>query len=312
MSARGESKSPLACLGEPKLYTDDIETLRVASPHPSAAAKERGQHQAMAETALAPLDRCDPRHRRELDAILALRAEDLPLVEGKVPATQAHLRALTYNFDGLGAHFRGRAAQVSADLPLWYVRFGRDRRPRRRHVSPDVLVALDVEPRHDLEKQVVWEVGKAPDFVLEALSPSTWRRDLTAKKRIYELIGVREYFVFDATGGRPPPLRGFALSGGAYRPMREERLANGATGLASRVLGLCAYCRPRAPDTPGEAESLEFRWFDPATGKDIPTREELEERVAEEAAGRRAEAAARRAAEKRILELEALLADRAR
>ena len=308
----------------------------------------------MAETALAPLDRCDPRHRRALEAILALRAEDLPFVEGKVPATQAHLRVLTYNFDGLGTHFRGRPVQVSADLPLWYVRFGRDRRPRRRHVSPDVLVTLDVEPRHDLDKQVVWEVGKAPDFVLEALSPSTWRRDVTAKKRIYELIGVREYFVFDATGGRPPPLRGFALSGGAYQPMREARMPNGGTGLASRVLGLWAHCRPRAPDSPGGAESLEFRWFDPGTGRDIPTREEFEERVAEfeervaeeaaarqaeaagrrraEAAARRAEATARRAeavarraeaaarqeeaaaraAEKRILELEALLASRPR
>ena len=266
----------------------------------------------MAETALSPLDRCDPRHRRELDAILALRAEDLPLVEGKVPATQAHLRALTYNFDGLGAHFRGRAAQVSADLPLWYVRFGRDRRPRRRHVSPDVLVALDVEPRHDLEKLVVWEVGKAPDFVLEALSPSTWRRDLTAKKRIYELIGVREYFVFDATGGRPPPLRGFALSGGAYRPIREERLPNGATGLVSRVLDLCAYCRPRALRSPGEADSLEFRWFDPKAGRDLSTHAELERQVTKEAAGRRRAEATARAAEKRILELEALLAERLR
>ena len=263
----------------------------------------------MAETALAPLDRCDPRHRRELEAILALRAEDLPLVEGKVPATQAHLRALTYNFDGLGTHFEGRPVQVSADLPLWYVRFGRDRRPRRRHVSPDVLVALDVEPR-DLDKFVVWEVGKAPDFVLEVLSPSTWRRDLTAKKRIYELIGVREYFVFDATGGRPPPLRGFALSGGAYRPIREERLPNGATGLVSRVLGLCAHCRPRAPRSPGEVESLEFRWFNPDTGRDILTHAEEAAGRRQEAAGRRAEAAARRAAEKRILELEALLADR--
>ena len=300
----------------------------------------------MAETALAQLDRCDPRHRRELDAILALRAEDLPLVEGKVPATQAHVRALTYNFDGLGTHFEGRPVQVSTDLPLWYVRFGRDRRPRRRHVSPDVLVALDVEPR-DLDKFVVWEVGKAPDFVLEALSPSTWRRDLTAKKRIYELIGVREYFVFDATGGRPPPLRGFALSGGAYRPIREERLPNGATGLVSRVLDLCAYCRPRALRSPGEADSLEFRWFDPKAGRDLSTHAELERQVTKEAAGRRraeataqraeatarraeatarraeatarrAEAAARqekataRAAEKRILELEALLAERLR
>ncbi len=270
----------------------------------------------MAETAPALLDRCDPRHRRELEAILALRAEDLPFVEGKVPKGLAHLRALFYNFNGLGTHFEGRPVQVSADLPLWYVRFGRDRRPRRRHVSPDVLVTLDVEPRHDLDKQVVWEVGKAPDFVLEVLWPSTWRRDLTAKKRIYELIGVREYFVFDATGRcPPPPLRGFALSGGAYRPVQEERMPNGGSGLASRVLGLWAHCRPQAPGGSREGGPPEFRWFNPETGRDIPTHAELEQQLAEETAARQAaqqaEATAR-AVEKRVLELEALLAAKAK
>jgi Uma2 family endonuclease len=37
----------------------------------------------------------------------------------------------------------------------------------------------------------------APDLVAEILSPATAHRDLTVKKRLYEMHGVREYWVID-------------------------------------------------------------------------------------------------------------------
>jgi Uma2 family endonuclease len=37
----------------------------------------------------------------------------------------------------------------------------------------------------------------APDLVVEILSPASAHRDLTAKKRLYETHGVREYWVVD-------------------------------------------------------------------------------------------------------------------
>ncbi|MFP4229062.1 MAG: Uma2 family endonuclease [Salinivenus sp.] len=37
----------------------------------------------------------------------------------------------------------------------------------------------------------------APDLVAEILSPATAHRDLTEKKRLYEIHGVREYWVVD-------------------------------------------------------------------------------------------------------------------
>ncbi|MBP3818526.1 MAG: Uma2 family endonuclease, partial [Butyrivibrio sp.] len=35
----------------------------------------------------------------------------------------------------------------------------------------------------------------APDFIVEVLSPSTKRRDVTIKKDIYEKYGVKEYWI---------------------------------------------------------------------------------------------------------------------
>ena len=43
----------------------------------------------------------------------------------------------------------------------------------------------------------VWEVGKAPDFVLEILSPSTRKKDVEDKPALYRRMGTREYFLFD-------------------------------------------------------------------------------------------------------------------
>lgn len=40
-------------------------------------------------------------------------------------------------------------------------------------------------------------VQGAPDLVIEIVSPSTRRRDLSAKRVRYELLGVREYWVLD-------------------------------------------------------------------------------------------------------------------
>lgn len=58
-------------------------------------------------------------------------------------------------------------------------------------VQPDVLIICDPE------KIQRFGIFGAPDFVLEVLSPSTRKKDLTLKLNKYIEAGVREYWVID-------------------------------------------------------------------------------------------------------------------
>lgn len=76
----------------------------------------------------------------------------------------------------------------------------------RRSVAPDCFVifgvsdeALESIRRHNTH--LLWEIGKAPDFVLEIGSKSTAEEDLERKRDLYAQMGVLEYWRYDATGG---------------------------------------------------------------------------------------------------------------
>ncbi|MDY7013951.1 MAG: Uma2 family endonuclease [Cyanobacteriota bacterium] len=83
--------------------------------------------------------------------------------------------------------------------------------------GPDFFAALGV-PKGERKSWVVWQEGKAPDVVIELLSPSTAARDKTEKKRIYQdQLRVSEYFWYDPFD--PEDWEGFLLQGGVYQPI---------------------------------------------------------------------------------------------
>lgn len=89
----------------------------------------------------------------------------------------------------------------------------------RRSPHPDCLVAFDVPfPPEMIEDEangyVISEIGQPPDFVLEIASETTARRDETVKREIYASLLVKEYWRFDASGGRHyrAPLAGMPKS----------------------------------------------------------------------------------------------------
>ena len=58
-------------------------------------------------------------------------------------------------------------------------------------LMPDITVVCDKKKLDDKGCR------GAPDFIIEILSPSTAKRDLKAKRLLYQKSGVREYWVID-------------------------------------------------------------------------------------------------------------------
>jgi Uma2 family endonuclease len=168
---------------------------------------------------------------------------------------------------------------------------------RRKHVSPDVFVVKGVQKRQR-PNYLLWEEKRSPQVVIELTSSSTRNEDTDTKKLLYQnTLKVREYFLFDPDGDYlDPPLQGFRLRGGVYRPIRA---VNGR--LPSQTLGLHL-----------QRDGRILRLWDPGTGQFLlMPREarETAERLASEAL-RRADQAERslQQAEARIAALEAELA----
>lgn len=226
-----------------------------------------------------------------LAALRALTDRELPSTDGvPMPESMVQGPPLRYTVDALGWWFAERrpGTCVAGDLLVHDEGVVEaDGGVRARSIAPDVLVAFGVGERLR-DSYVMWQEGKAPDFVLEIASESTWRRDRDEKPARYAALGVGEYFLYDPEGGRlEPRLQGYVLEAGAYRRLPGERLDNGAWGVRSPVLGLCAWLRgPRG----------ELRWQDPHTGQDLEGYAEVQARAAEEAA-------ARKTAETEIVEL---------
>jgi len=227
-----------------------------------------------------------------------------PSSDGKPMAeNDAQRNAIMYGIGALARHFENRRdVYVSGDLLVYY-----EEGNPRVSIAPDVFVVFGVEKRRRPHYKL-WEEGRAPAFVLEVASPSTWRDDVGPKRSVYARLGVREYWQYDPLGEHlPSRLLGHRLTRSGYVRQPAATALDGTLTLRSDTLGL----ELRAP--PGR----EMRFRDPATGDDLRSHGEEAAGRLEEAAGRRAEAVARRAAETRaaaaearVVELEALLRER--
>lgn len=136
---------------------------------------------------------------------------------------------------------------------------------------------------HKRDTYKVWEEPAGmPDFVLEIVSPSTWRTDLGSKRARYVSLGVREYWLHDPHGRYlQPALAGHRLVDGSYVRLLSSDRARGLS-IRSEVLGL---------DLRFDGERLRF--FDPVGERLLPAYEEAQARIAE--------------AEARVAELERML-----
>ena len=228
------------------------------------AKKERDTH--MARTAAVP------------ETIDYPDTDGLPMAENDFQR-----KTMTYAIDALDAHFRDRPdVYVSGNLLLYY-----EEGNNKVRVAPDVFVVFGTA-KHDRSSYLLWQELKAPDFVMEVASPSTYRTDQGPKRDLYAGMGVSEYWLYDPTGDYlKPPLQGFRLVEGHYASMPAAQRADGTLAARSEVLGLELRLDPQAPIR----EALRF--YDPVNGQPLRSLRE--------------EQAARKAAEARLQQLETQL-----
>ena len=150
---------------------------------------------------------------------------------------------------------------------------------------PDLLVAFGADPAayRASNAYVMSEQGKAPDWVMEIVSPGSGRRDRVEKRVDYARLGIGEYWRFDERGrSAGERLAGDVLVSGRYEPIEIETLPGGVLQGYSAALDL--HLRWVAGD---------LVFHDPATGESIAT---LEGQIARaEAAEARADSAGARA-----------------
>ena len=207
--------------------------------------------------------------------------------DGKPMAeNDAQRDAIMYGVAALTRYFKDRRdVYVSGDLLIYY-----EAGNPRVSIAPDVFVVFGVEKRRRLNYKL-WEEGRAPAFVLEVASPSTWREDVGPKRSVYARLGVREYWQYDPLGDHlPARLQGERLTPSGYARQPVATALDGTLTLRSETLGLELRAAP----------GREMRFRDPVTGVDLRSHDEEAEGRLQEAEDRLKEAAARQAAETRV------------
>ena len=172
--------------------------------------------------------------------------------------------AMTDTVSVLENHFLDRPdVYVGGDMLMYY-----RMNDNQTRVAPDVFVVIGATGKQYRDSWIVWREGKAPDFVMEVASPSTWRRDAGEKREIYAGMGVTEYWRFDPTGEHfTPQLVGERLADGEYHQIPLQTDGDGILRGRSDVLTLDICARP----------GLELRLYDPGSGQWLRTHRESEE-----------------------------------
>ena len=237
--------------------------------------------------------------------LMALRDEDLPCEVKPIVDTVEQRRAMEYAGIVLRSHFADQEdVTVGVDLGLFYlpederggvpIIGGRQDTPARYAplVVPDVMVAFGVQRRRFGGSYQTWNMGKVPDFVLEVASTNTWKQDYARKRDLYERLGVREYFVYDAREGHQALTAWRADAEGVYVEVPPAMHEGLGWGIRSELVGLVAFVD----------EAGEFGWWDSDEREWCLGYDEERARRADAGAARERERTGRQAVERTLTE----------
>jgi Uma2 family endonuclease len=147
---------------------------------------------------------------------------------------------------------------LASDLIVYYKEGNANKR-----FAPDLMICFGVENKMRRTYKL-WEEKVVPQVIVEVVSEETWQKDVTIKRRLYERLGVEEYFVIDPEYKYlPSPLFAYRLE---FGELVRQNVSNNRVFIKSLDLELV--------DT-GE----NFRIFDPETNEFLPTGEDLQAKV---------------------------------
>ncbi len=153
---------------------------------------------------------------------------------------------------------------VSGNLLIYYEKGNKD-----ACVAPDTFVVFGVDNR-DRGSYKVWEENNTiPAFVLEITSAATAARDRRDKPKLYQKLGVKEYFQYDPTGKylKNDFLQGKSLKQGKYWDITPSTLPDGSLCLFSQTLNLELRLYP----------DKGLRFYDPISGELLRSHKEAEQ-----------------------------------
>lgn len=171
-----------------------------------------------------------PRTSVELELLTLPNQDQLPYDDGENMETQRHKMQMDLLIEGLDPWLEKREdGYVGGNM---FIYFSQAQLKNQDFKGPDFFAVTGVSKK-ERKSWVVWEEEKAPDVVIELLSPSTANFDRTEKKQIYQnKMRVSEYFWYDPFNSED--FAGFFLNSGVYQPL----VFNGQGWLISQSLGL--------------------------------------------------------------------------
>lgn len=173
----------------------------------------------------------------------------------KMGETDFHFRQIKLLFGMLELFFESREDVYFASDIMFYYEEGN----ANKRFAPDLMVCFGISNKKRRSYKL-WEEKVMPSVIIEVASEATWERDVTTKRRLFEKLGVAEYYVIDPEYKYlPQPMLAYRLEFGEL-----VRLSIQNDRVLSQVLNLEIV-------NTGE----DFRFFDVEKDEFIPTVSEI-------------------------------------
>ncbi len=154
-----------------------------------------------------------------------------PESDGKNMAeTDIHRKLLLYLTSCLELFFEKREkVYVTGNIMFYYEEGSID-----EVVSPDVMIFFGVNKGNRTSYKTWEENDTLPSVIIELASRSTWHKDRTEKRELYEMMGVKEYYIFNPLYPKTlPAFMAFHLEDGilAKQEIQNNRIYSEQLGL---------------------------------------------------------------------------------